>query len=99
MDITGTINTILAICGGISIIGGAAAIVWKLILPAVKMKGRVEQLERNAKKNYEAIEEVRTMQAGMCQALIAIMDHQITGNHVDGLKKTKSDLIKMITEN
>lgn len=44
MDITDTINTILAFCGGISIVGGAAAIVWKLILPAVKMKGWVEQM-------------------------------------------------------
>lgn len=93
------ISVILEICGGISIIGGAGAIVWKLILPAVKIKKRVDQLERNEKKNKETIEEVKTMQAGMCQALIAIMDHQITGNHVDGLKKTKSDLIKMITEN
>lgn len=99
MDIATTLNTILSVCGGISIIGGAAAIVWKLILPAVKMKDRVEKLEQNVKKDYETIEEVKTMQSGMCQALIAIMDHQITGNHVDGLKKTKSDLIKLITEN
>ena len=90
MDIMTTINTILAVCGGISIIGGAAAIVWKLILPAVKMKGRVEQLERNAKKNYEAIEEVKTMQASICQALIAIMNHQITWRRLSYFPRVKS---------
>lgn len=64
MDI---INTILSVCGGISIIGGAVAIVWKIILPAVKLKGRVEQLERKADNDFEAIEEVKSMQAGMCR--------------------------------
>ena len=31
------INTILAICGGVSIIGGAIAMIWKMVNPAVKI--------------------------------------------------------------
>lgn len=54
-DITTTINIILSACGGISIIGGAAAIVWKLILPAVKMKGRVEQLEQTSHFTFQTL--------------------------------------------
>lgn len=99
MDITETINTILAVCGGISIIGGACAVIWKWVKPAVNFKDRIERLEEKSDNDYEAIQRIEDMQAAMCQALIAIMDHDITGNHVEGLKKTKADLIKKLTEN
>ncbi len=36
---------ILAICGGISIIGGAGAVIYKIIHPAFKFSNRVELLE------------------------------------------------------
>lgn len=98
MDITSAINTLLAICGGISIIGGAAAVIWKWVRPAVKMKDRVEKLEQNVEKDYRNIEEIKKMQASMCQALVSIMDHQIYGDHVEDMEKTKKDLIKLITE-
>ncbi len=48
MDVMETIQTILAICGGISVIGGAAAVIHKWIAPAVKLNDRVETLERHA---------------------------------------------------
>lgn len=98
MDFVGTINIILSVCGGISIIGGAIAVVWKWIRPAVKLKDRVEDLELKAANDYEAINDIKAMNAASCQALIAIIDHELTGNSVDGLKKTKNDLIKLITE-
>lgn len=99
MDIMETINAILAICGGISIIGGAIAVIWKWIKPAVSFKKRIERLEEKADNDYESIKRIEDMQAAMCQAMIAIMDHDITGNHVEGLKKTKADLVKKLTEN
>lgn len=99
MTVAELVNMILAVCGGISIIGGAGALIWKWVRPAVKIKDRVDKLEANAKKDYESINDIKAMNAAMCQALIAIIDHEITGNSVDGLKKTKSNLIKLITEN
>lgn len=98
MTLAKIINAILSVCGGISIIGGAAAVIWKWIRPAVKLKDRVDALEKHVKKDYDTIGEIKTMQAEMCRALIALIDHDITGNHIDGLKKTKNDLIKLITE-
>ncbi len=94
-----TVNTILAICGGISIIGGAVAVIWKWIKPAVNFRCRIERLEQKADNDFTSIQRIEEMQASMCQALIAIIDHDITGNHVEGLKKTKADLIKKLTEN
>lgn len=94
-----TLIGILAVCGGISTIGGAAAVIWKLVLPAVKMKKRVEVLEQKADNDYEDIQDIKTMQSAMCRALVDIMDHQIYGNHTEKMEQTKKDLIKLITEN
>lgn len=49
------IQTILAICGGISIIGGAVAVIHNWISPAIKLNDRVETLERHDRRDYEAI--------------------------------------------
>ena len=51
MDVMETVQTILAICGGISVIGGAAAVIHKWIAPAVKLNDRVETLERHDKRD------------------------------------------------
>lgn len=90
MTVAELVNMILAVCGGISIIGGAGALIWKWVRPAVKIKDRVDKLEANAKKDYESINDIKAMNAAMCQALIAIIDHEITGNSVDGLKKQRA---------
>lgn len=113
MDLMNFADTFLKICGGISVIGGAGAIIWRCVSPAVKMKDRVERLEEiadpglkdriesledKADKDYKAILKLHELQAGMCQGIIAIMNHEIDGNHIEGLKKRRDDLIEMLTE-
>ena len=60
MDIMETIQTILAICGGISVIGGAAAVIHKWIAPAVKLNDRVETLERHDKRDLRPCRKLRS---------------------------------------
>lgn len=40
-----TIQAILAVCGGISVIGGAVAVIHKWISPAIKLTTRVKSLK------------------------------------------------------
>ena len=44
------IQTILAICGGISIIGGAGAVIVKVIKPAFHLTARVQKLEEHSER-------------------------------------------------
>lgn len=92
------INTFLAICGGISIVGGAVAIIWKMVNPAVKLGKRVEALEDKAEKDYAAIEDIKSAQSLLCQGMIAMIDSQLSGNNVENLKKTKDNLIKYLAD-
>lgn len=98
MDIMGFVNTFLAICGGISIVGGAVAIIWKMVNPAVKLGKRVEVLEEKADKDYAAIEDIKSAQSLLCQGMIAMIDNQLTGNNVENLKKTKDSMIKYLAD-
>jgi len=92
------LQTILSICGGISIIGGAAAIIWKWISPAVKLNERVELLEQHDKRDYEELQKIAERDALILEALITMLDSQITGNNIEGLKKTRTKLTEYLVQ-
>lgn len=90
------VNTLLSICGGVSIIGGAIAVIWKMVNPAVKLGKRVEVLEKKADSDYAAIEDIKEAQSILCQGMIALIDSRLTGNNEENLKKTKDSMIKYL---
>lgn len=87
------VDVILKLCGGVSIVGGALTIIWKLLTPALSYKKRIEKLEHDTAKDYSSIKELKEMSVALCKAQIAMIDHELTGNHVDGLKKVKAELV------
>lgn len=90
MDIMETIQTILAICGGISVIGGAVAVIHKWIAPAVKLNDRVETLERHDKRDFEAMNEIKERDSLIMETLVTMLNSQISGNNVEQLKKRET---------
>lgn len=98
MGITEFINTFLAICGGVSIVGGAIAVIWKAVNPAIKLGKRVEVLEKKADSDYASIEDIKSAQSLLCQGMIAMIDAQLSGNNVENLKKTKDSMIKYLAD-
>jgi hypothetical protein len=96
MDFAEIINTLLAISGGISIVGGACAIIWKAVNPAVKLGKRVDVLEEKADRDYQSIEDIKSAQSLLCQGMLAMIDAQLSGNNVENLKKTKDSMIKYL---
>ena len=98
MDVMETIQTILAICGGISVIGGAAAVIHKWIAPAVKLNKRVETLERHDKRDYEALQEIKDRDSLIMETLVTILNSQISGNNETELNKTRYKLISYLAQ-
>lgn len=98
MDVMETIQTILAICGGISVIGGAATVIHKWIAPAVKLNDRVETLERHDKRDYEAMQEIKERDSLIMETLVTMLNSQISGNNVEQLKKTRDKLISYLAQ-
>ena len=59
------IETILAICGGISIIGGAGAVIVKVIKPAFHLTARVQKLEEHSDKDYKRLVALENMETAI----------------------------------
>lgn len=98
MDIMEAMQLILAICGGVSIVGGAAAVIHKWINPAIRLNKRVEILEKHDRRDYEAIQEIAERDSLILETLLTMLDSQITGNNIDRLKKTRDKLISYLAQ-
>jgi hypothetical protein len=92
------IQTILAICGGVSIVGGAGAVIYKVIRPAVSVVKRVEALEAKSVKDYTALIDLAEADRAICNALLAMLDHAIYGNHVEKLEAAKEKIKDYLIE-
>jgi hypothetical protein len=92
------IETFLSVCGGISIVGGAIAVIWKVIKPAFGLTKKVEDIEKHQKSDYERIIEIDKMQKQQCKSLAALINHELTGNGIDELKKIRDDLLASIID-
>lgn len=99
MDITEFIQFFLAICGGISLVGGAAAVIFRWIAPAFQLNKRVEVLEDHDKRDFEALKRIEERDALILKVLSTMLDSQITGNNVEELKKTKKELTEYLAKN
>ena len=55
MSISEFVQVFLSICGGVSIVGGAAAVIFKWITPAFRLNKRVETLEEHDRRDYSQI--------------------------------------------
>ena len=88
MSISEFVQIFLSICGGVSIVGGAAAVIFKWITPAFRLNKRVERLEEHDKRDSLILEVLSTM-----------LDSQISGNNVEELKKTKQKLTEYLAQN
>ena len=92
------IEQILAVCGGISIIGGAGAVIYKIIYPALQFSQRVEQLEEHSENDYQRLKGLEEMQKQQSKCLAAMLNHQKTGNGIENMKKIRDELLESIIE-
>lgn len=91
-------SNILSFCGGVSIIGGALAVIWKCIGPAFHLSKRVDAIERHQKNDLEKLREIEIAQKQLMKAVAALLNHQIDGNGIDNMKKIRDELLTAVIE-
>lgn len=100
---------ILAICGMIAAIGGAAAIIAKMFAPFKALEARLTALEKRhttdqednenrLKNDLDAIQRMEETQQQMCRCIVALMDNAITGNSIDRLKTERENMSTHLIE-
>ena len=98
---------VLGICGMIIAVGGACAIVAKLFAPIKRIEARLEALEKkhahdqkeNAEKldkDHNDIHQLEASNRHICECMLALMDHEITGNSIERLKEARNSLNKFL---
>lgn len=92
------VQTLLSVCGAISIVGGAGAVIIKVIAPAFKFSKRVEQLEVYNEKDYKRLQSLEEMQKQQSKCLAAMLNHTITGNGIENMKKIRDELLENIID-
>lgn len=100
---------VLAICGMIAAIGGAAAIITKVFAPVKELKRRIGELESLHKNDQQGnlnrfekdLKEIGLLEESnrhICQCMVALMDHEITGNSIERLKNARDELNRFLIE-
>ena len=109
MDYVEFAQAFLQICGGISIIGAAGGVLYKMYAEAKKprdeIENRLDSIESDIKeiktklnRDYTEINQNREDMNLLMRSMFDLIENKITGNNVEGLKKTRDDLIHALTE-
>ena len=99
MSLLEAVQLLLSICGGISIIGGAVAVIHKWISPAIKLNERVEVLEQHDRQDFETLKRISERDSMILEVLSTMLDSQISGNNTEQLKKTREKITQYLARN
>lgn len=99
MSILEFVQILLSICGGVTMVGGAAAVIFKWITPAFRLNKRVKILEEHDKRDYASLQRIAERDSLILEVLSTMLDSQISGNNVEELKKTKQKLTEYLAQN
>lgn len=100
---------ILGLCGMIAAVGGAVAIIAKIFAPIKELERRISELEKVHKEDQKANDEkfktdiaaigqIEEANKKICKCMVALMDHEITGNSIERMKKTRDELNDYLIE-
>lgn len=99
----------MVICGWIITVGGAGTVIVKVYKGLRKPKDSVDNrltiIENDVKdikgklqSDYDSINHNRNDMNLLMRSVFSLIENKITGNNIEGLKKTRDDLIEALTE-
>lgn len=98
-EISITVSDILAVFGGISVIGGGAKIIIQALSPFKKMQERVTACETKLKEHdgfltndKRAIDDNHNLARENLRVNLALLNHFIDGNGVDKMKELREEI-------
>ena len=104
-DVQITVRTVLAICGGISVLGGTVAVIARMLNPFKKIKdhqermsGYLENDNRRIAALEEGIAESKECDRVLARGILALLNHAITNNSIDNLKNAQKEIQEYLIE-
>ena len=100
-----TFTTLLTFFGAIAVVGGGVKIIVSALNPFKEVKAKVKEHEDRFKKETDRLEEldeslerIEKEQKVQGKALMVLINHIVTGNDVDKLKKVYQDMVNHYIE-
>lgn len=94
-----TYETLLWLCGVIAAVGAATAVISRWLTPFRKMKEDIAALKTEISTlrgfqngDHDRLKDVETGNEKICKCVLAIINHELTGNSVDGMKKARDEM-------
>lgn len=102
-------NQIIIVCNCIIALSGASGVIYTIYKSAKKPKDDIEErlttieteikgIKTKLQSDYDSINQNREDMNLLMRSVFALIENKITGNNVEGLKKTRDDLIQALTE-
>ena len=98
VDVQHLFTTILAIIAIFMAIYGFAEAIKKLRKPSDDLRRMVEEHEERLAEGDERMNNIEETQKIILSGVLAIIDHEITGNSVDRLKEVKTHIQTYLVE-
>lgn len=109
-----TFETVLAILGVVVTAGAAQAVISRWLSPYKKLKEdvkikvnksefealktEVEQLKRYQDIDHDRLKDLERGNEEICKCILALTDHELTGNGFDKLQKAKEEMQNYLIE-
>lgn len=87
-----SLSGVVFFCGLISAVWGVWKIIKELKKPSTDLKIKMEEHERKLQRDKDRLDEIEEYQKVICKSLLSMVDHEITGNGIEKLKTTKTEL-------
>lgn len=85
-------STLIYLCGAIVTVWGVVKIIKELKKPSDDLKRKVNEHEEKLVLDHKTLKEQEEYNKIICKSLLAIIDHEITGNGIERLRNTKNEL-------
>lgn len=92
MEFTITSEQILGLCALVTAIWGVYKIIKEVRKPSDDLRQKVENHTRMLDSDNRRLKEVEESNRLILQSLLVIVNHEISGNGIEGMKKTRDEL-------
>ena len=93
-----TFTTILEFFGAIAVIGGGVKIIVSSLNPFKEVKAKVKKHDEQLEEVDKSLDRIEKEQKVQGKALMVLINHIVTGNDVDKLKKVYQDMVNHYIE-
>ena len=92
------LNNLLWLTGFIASCWGVVKIIKEIKKPNEDLRIQVKENTQKIEKDYERIESMEETNKVLCECILALLNHEITGNSIDKMKESRDKMEKHLIQ-